>query len=53
MTLLGFLVILLILAIILPMFGVSLEPQLMRIVTLVIVVALIVWLFTGSGLLRV
>ncbi len=48
MSILGLLIVLLIIALLLPAVGVSLDPQIMRIVTVVIVIALIVWLFTGG-----
>lgn len=52
MTILGLLIVLLVLALLLPALGISADPQIMRILTIIIVIALVVWLFTGSGLLR-
>lgn len=52
MTILGLILILLVLALLLPALGVSADPQIMRVVTVLLVIAAIVWLFTGSGLLH-
>lgn len=44
-------IVLLVLALVLPLTGLALDPQLMRIITILIVVALVIWLVTGTGLL--
>lgn len=44
------LIILLVLAVVLPMLGVSTDPNVMRVIVAVLVIALIVWLVGGSGL---
>jgi len=52
MTILGLILVLILLAVLLPVAGVSLDPQIMRIILVLLVIAAVVWLFTGSGLLR-
>lgn len=47
---LAILLVLIVLAILLPALGVSTDPNIMRIVAAIIVVALVVWLVNGSGL---
>ena len=53
MTIRGLIVVLILLALLLPVAGVQLDPQIMRIVLVILVIAAVVWLFTGSGLLHV
>ena len=47
---LAILLILIVLAILLPALGVPTDPNIMRIAAIVLVIALVVWLVTGSGL---
>jgi len=47
---LAILLILIVLAILLPALGVSTDPNIMRIAAIVLVIVLVVWLVTGSGL---
>ena len=47
---LAILLILIVLAILLPALGGSTDPNIMRIAAIVLVIVLVVWLVTGSGL---
>jgi len=48
MSILGLIVLLIVLAALLPLIGVNLEPNIMRIVYVVLLIAVVVWLFTGG-----
>jgi hypothetical protein len=52
MTILGLILVLIVLALLLPALGVKADPQIMRVVTIILVIAAVVWLFTGSGLIH-